>query len=188
MSEDLIEVRKNKVAELKNRDVNPYAGRYEVRQTVREAMAFDDEAEAQTAGRIMASRGFGKLVFATIQDRSGRGQISFQKKNFTPEQWWSIQKGLDIGDLIGVSGGMWTTQKGEKTLEVKELTFLSKGLRPLPEKWHGLKDKEATYRQRYLSLVMDEQARDDFYVRSRVISMIRRFLDEHGILEVETPI
>lgn len=187
MSQDLLQVRREKLAQLREAGVLAYAERYETTHTVQEALAQDDGSTARIAGRLMSLRSFGKLAFAHLRDRSGRGQISFKKPELD-EQAKLILKYCDTGDFLGVEGEVWTTKTGEKTLNVRKLEFLSKGLTPLPEKFHGLKDQEAIYRQRYLDILMNEGSQYNFEVRSRVIRTIRQFLDDNQFLEVETPI
>ncbi len=138
------------------------------------------------AGRVMAIRSFGKAAFIHIQDRSGRLQL-YLKKDTLGEETWPIAKSLDVGDIIGAHGTLFRTKTDELTLEAASLRLLSKGLRPLPEKWHGLKDVEARYRQRYLDLMVNPQAREVFIKRTEVIRLIREFLNSRDYVEVETP-
>ncbi|MDP2839006.1 MAG: lysine--tRNA ligase [Syntrophales bacterium] len=140
------------------------------------------------AGRLMAVRDFGKGAFISIQDRKGRLQ-AFLRKNQLGEKAFSLFKRLDIGDIIWVAGRVFKTRTGELTIDVEEngLRLLSKSLRPLPEKWHGLTDVEIRYRQRHLDLIVNPEVRKVFHQRSRIISLIRRFMEERDFLEVETP-
>ena len=140
------------------------------------------------AGRLMAVRDFGKGAFISIQDRKGRLQ-AFLRKNQLGEKTFSLFKRLDIGDIIWVAGRVFKTRTGELTIDVEEngLRLLSKSLRPLPEKWHGLTDVEIRYRQRHLDLIVNPEVRKVFQQRSRIISLIRRFMEERDFLEVETP-
>ncbi len=191
-----IQVRKQKLEALRELGVNPYGSRYEVRDRAydiakRHGGMTHDELEAahvacRLAGRIVALRKFGKAAFAHIQDATGRIQI-YLKKDVLPEEQFKIMKVLDIGDHIGVEGVLFMTKTEELTIEVSELTFLAKALRPLPEKWHGLTDIEIRYRQRYVDLIVNPDVKDTFFRRNRIIKAIRRFLDERGFLEVETP-
>nr|MBI3614304.1 lysine--tRNA ligase [Nitrospirota bacterium] len=147
------------------------------------------EAERVTcriAGRIVALRRFGKAAFAVLQDGADRLQV-YLKKDLLTEQAYKVCEGLDLGDWIGVSGHLFRTKTNELTVEVGELTFLSKALRPLPEKWHGLTDVETRYRQRYVDLIANPSVHAIFAARSRIIAGIRAFLIEKGFLEVETP-
>ncbi len=138
------------------------------------------------AGRIMAIRSFGKATFAHIQDHSGKIQIFLQKKILGEEKYKFFKK-LDIGDIIGVSGTLFKTRTGELTLNVENLSLVTKSFRPLPEKYHGLKDVEARYRQRYVDLIVNPRVKEIFRTRTKILKLIRNFLDERGFLEVETP-
>jgi len=137
------------------------------------------------AGRIIAMRDFGKAAFAHIQDATGRVQIYF-KKDLLGEKYVIVKK-LDIGDIVGLKGRLFRTRTNELTVEVDELTFLTKSLRPLPEKWHGLKDIEMRYRQRYVDLIVNPEVRQTFMKKSAIIKAIRDFLEAKGFVEVETP-
>ncbi|HJU04051.1 MAG TPA: lysine--tRNA ligase [Nitrospiraceae bacterium] len=138
------------------------------------------------AGRIVGLRRFGKAAFAVLQDGADRVQV-YLKKDRLDEQAWRVAEQLDLGDWIGVSGHLFRTKTNELTVEVETLTFLSKALRPLPEKWHGLTDVETRYRQRYVDLIANPEVHAIFVTRSRIIAGIRSFLIEKGFLEVETP-
>ncbi|MEK6583519.1 MAG: lysine--tRNA ligase, partial [Nitrospirota bacterium] len=139
-----------------------------------------------TAGRVVALRSFGKAAFSHIQDHAGRIQI-YIKKEIVGEDLYSLFKKIDIGDFIGVEGILFRTKTGELTVEVEKFSLLSKSLRPLPEKWHGLSDIEIRYRQRYVDLIVNPEVKNVFILRSKIIKAIREFLDNHGFLEVETP-
>jgi lysyl-tRNA synthetase class 2 len=142
-------------------------------------------AHTTVAGRIIALRDFGKACFAHIQDATGKIQI-YMKRDLIGEKF-SLVKSLDIGDMIGVTGRLFRTKTKELTIEVADMVFLSKSLRPLPEKWHGLKDIEMRYRQRYVDLIVNPQVKEIFAKRSALIKAIRDFLDAQGFIEVETP-
>ena len=142
--------------------------------------------EVAVAGRLLAKRVMGKLSFATLQDRSGRIQL-FLQRNLLGEAQYQSFKQLDIGDIVSVQGMLARTNKGELSVKATELRLLAKSLRPLPEKWHGLTDTEARYRQRYLDLIMNPESRAVFAARSAIIQAVRRYFDERGFLEVETP-
>lgn len=187
-TKNFLKSRRQKLANLREQRIEPYAERYETTHTVREALAQEDGARARVAGRMTAFRSFGKLAFADLRDRSGRGQISLKKANLSEDARWLLSNAIDTGDFIGCEGTVWTTKTGEKTLDVESLAFLAKSLLPLPEKWHGLRDKEAIYRQRYLDLLMNAGSQEKFETRSKVIRAIRHFLDDNAFLEVETPI
>ena len=139
------------------------------------------------AGRLMSRRDFGKAIFAHIQDESGRIQIFIKKDELGPEKFKLFKKYFDLGDIIGVEGPLFRTKTGELTVQVKELWLVTKALRPLPEKYHGLQDVELRYRRRYLDLIMNERVREIFRTRSRIIQYFRAYFSSQGFLEVETP-
>jgi lysyl-tRNA synthetase class 2 len=141
--------------------------------------------QATIAGRLLGLRDFGKLIFAPLQDRTGRLQVGFQKARL--EAWWEQRKWLDGGDQVAVTGELGFTQKGELTLWASAVRLLAKSVAPPPEKWHGLADVEQRYRRRYVDLWASEGVREVFVLRSRMLSLVRRFLEERGFLEVETP-
>ena len=193
---ELIQQRFKKLAEISALGAKPYAGRFAVTasaqklsdaygQTTKEELEAR-RTEATVAGRIVAMRSFGKASFSHIQDGSGRVQLYFQK-NTLGEERYSIFKKLDIGDFIGVKGFLFRTRTNELTLEVEDFTLLSKSLRPLPEKWHGLTDVELRYRQRYVDLIVNPEVKNVFVTRTKIVHAIRKFLNERGYLEVETP-
>ena len=188
MSKNFLEARREKLDNLREKGILPFAERFETTHTISEALSQEDGASARIAGRLMSYRSFGKLAFAHLRDRSGRGQVSFRKKEISEEAQWLLANAIDTGDFLGCEGAIWTTKTGEKTLNVEKLTFLAKSMMPLPEKWHGLRDKEAIYRQRYLDLVMSFESQQRFEARSRLIQSVRRYLDGIGFLEVETPV
>ena len=145
------------------------------------------EAEVKMAGRVMAIRGHGKTCFMDMQDKTGRMQL-YVRKDVLGEEDYSLVKMMDIGDTIGVTGIPFRTRMGEVSIKVVKMEMLSKSLRPLPEKWHGLKDIETRYRQRYVDLIVNPEVRDTFVKRSQIIRSVREVLDSHDFLEVETPI
>lgn len=145
------------------------------------------EAEVKLAGRVMAIRGHGKTCFMDMQDKTGRMQL-YVRKDVLGEEDYSLVKMMDIGDTIGVTGIPFRTHMGEVSIKVVKMEMLSKSLRPLPEKWHGLKDIETRYRQRYVDLIVNPEVRDTFVKRSQIIRSVREVLDSHDFLEVETPI
>ncbi len=187
MAQKFLKHRREKLENLRSKGILAYGERYEVTHTIAQAFALGEGKTASIAGRLMAMRKFGKLSFAHLKDRSGAGQISFKKLQLDEDSLF-ILSNLDIGDFIGVQGTLWTTQKGEVTLNVEKLEFLSKSMMPLPDKFSGLKDQEAIYRQRYLDLLMNDGVQERFITRSKVIRTIRRFLDDNDFMEVETPI
>jgi lysyl-tRNA synthetase class 2 len=147
-----------------------------------------EDVEVSVAGRLITLRPMGKALFAHLQDATGKLQIYLRQDILGDASFKDFEELVDPGDLLGVRGRLFRTNTGELTVEVKEWVLLAKSLHPLPEKWHGLKDVEVRYRQRYLDLIANEHARKVFFLRSRLISEIRKFLDSKGFLEVETPI
>src|SRR5699024_4409456 len=138
------------------------------------------------AGRLLAKRVMGKLSFATLQDRSGRIQL-FVQRDLLGEDAYKAFKKLDIGDIVGARGALGRTNKGELSVRATQLRLLTKSLRPLPEKWHGLTDTEARYRQRYVDLIMNPESRAVFAARSGIVREARSYFEARGFLEVETP-
>ncbi|MBK9385658.1 MAG: lysine--tRNA ligase [Planctomycetes bacterium] len=180
-------VRLEKLAKLRELGIQPYPERYDTTSTCLGARALPDGAKVRIAGRLMLFRSFGKLNFGHLQDPSGRVQVSFQRGELDEATLKWVTKLTDIGDFLGIEGELWTTKAGERTVQARAVSFLGKSLRPLPEKWHGLHDTDARYRRRYLDLLMSEETRRVFHVRSRVVSLVRSYLDQNGFLEVETP-
>jgi len=193
---ELIQQRLKKLAEIRAMGTKPYAGRFDVShsaQALQDAylQSTKEDIEAKrvqvtVAGRIVAMRSFGKAGFSHIQDGSGRIQIYFQKNTLGDEQYALFRK-LDIGDFIGIKGMLFRTKTNELTIDVGNVTLLSKSIRPLPEKWHGLTDVELRYRQRYVDLIVNPEVKKVFILRTKIIQSIRKFLNERGYLEVETP-
>ena len=184
---DLIAQRREKLEKLRARGVAPFGAAFETSGTI--AQVREKFAEGETlraAGRITAHRNMGKSHFVDLRDSTGRIQVYIHAKEVGPETIETFEL-LDIGDFIGVEGECFLTKTGEPTLKVRSLSVLGKSLRPLPEKWHGLQDVEARYRQRYLDLLTNEQSRSIFEKRIVIMREIRRFMEEHGFLEVETP-
>ncbi len=182
MSYEMREIRIKKKEELENLGIEPY-GRKFLKTNISDVK---EEGVVKVAGRIMALRKHGNASFADIVDSSGKIQIYF-KKDVIGEKNYEIFKKIDIGDIIGVEGDIFKTKTGEKTILVKSFTILSKSLRPLPEKWHGLKDIEIRFRQRYLDLIMNPDVREIFKRRIEILKYIREFLNSIGFIEVETP-
>lgn len=186
---ELLAERRKKLKEYREMGIEPYGGRFQVSCRAEQILADFEGFEGEhlkIAGRIMAKREHGKASFAHIQDRSGQIQIYVRLDN-VGEDKYEVFKKLDIGDIIGVEGKVFKTKKGETTIEVKELALLSKSLRPLPEKWHGLKDVDLRYRQRYLDLIVNPEVKEVFLIRNRVLKAMRDFLNDKDFLEVETP-
>ncbi|MDQ3118986.1 MAG: lysine--tRNA ligase [Verrucomicrobiota bacterium] len=184
---ELIAQRRNKLENLQARGVAAFGAAFETSgsiSTVREMFAEDETLRA--AGRITAHRDMGRSHFVDLRDATGRMQVYLQTKELGPDLM-EIFGLLDLGDFLGVEGTCFVTKTGEPTLKVKSFQVLGKSLRPLPEKWHGLQDVEARYRQRYLDLLTNEQSRVVFEKRFRLVREMRRFLEDRGFLEVETP-
>ncbi len=193
---ELLQKRKEKISAMKAAGIELYPNGGKVKDTTAEIISrfgsLDHdalegvEARVAVAGRIMAVRDFGKAAFFTLQDRTGRLQCYINKKTVS-EAVFSLFRSLDIGDIAGVTGRLFRTKTDELTAEAAELRLLAKAVRPLPEKWHGLTDVETRYRQRHLDLIANPKVREVFARRSRIIQLLRRFLDERDFLEVETP-
>lgn len=183
-------IRLQKLEELKGKDNDPFTlTKFERTHWAKDILEqFDDleNSDVAVAGRIVALRVHGKASFAHLQDETGRIQIYAQIGDLGEQAYEEFQK-LDIGDILGVKGQAFRTRRGEITVQGKEVVLLAKALRPLPEKWHGLKDVELRYRQRYVDLIVNPEVKQTFVIRSKAIRAARRFLDEKGFLEVETP-
>ena len=168
---------------------NPYPERFERTHELYEVRDLPDGVDGvRAAGRIMSMRKMGKLSFLTIADIEGKIQIAVKKDVVGKEASDFLKKGFDLGDFFGVEGETFTTQMGEKTIRAKQIFFLGKSLRPLPEKFHGIQDTEICYRQRYLDLYMNDETKERFLKKYRFITEIRRYLEENGYIEIETPI
>ena len=184
---ELITVRTEILAKLRELGIDPYGAKFEVTITPGDLKAtFENEKPVTLAGRLLAIRDMGKSVFATIGDVHGRIQIYLNKKGVS-ETDWAAWKLMDMGDWIGVEGETFTTGKGEPSVQVAKLTVLSKALRPMPDKWHGVSDRETKYRKRHLDLMSNQSSADLFVKRSQMVAEIRSFLHERDFLEVETP-
>ncbi|GAB4537103.1 MAG: lysine--tRNA ligase [Thermodesulfovibrionia bacterium] len=192
---ELIQERIKKLERLRDLGIDPYGIPFDVKDRASELLqrygqkGKEDLNSASynctIAGRIISMRDFGKASFAHVQDGSGRIQVYFRKDILGDR--YGLLKNVDIGDILGIRGRLFRTKTDELTIEVNDLSFLCKSLRPLPEKWHGLRDVEIRYRQRYLDLIVNPDVKDIFLKRSRLIRTIRDFLDERGFIEVETP-
>jgi lysyl-tRNA synthetase class 2 len=184
---DLIAQRRHKLEALQARGVSGFGAAFTTSGTVSEVREkFAEGVVLRVAGRITAHRDMGKSHFVDLRDATGRIQVYVQTKELGPEMM-ELFGLLDLGDFIGVEGSCFVTKTGEPTLKVSSMQVLSKALRPLPEKWHGLQDVEARYRQRYLDLATNEHSRGVFEKRILMVREMRRFLEERGFLEVETP-
>ncbi len=188
--------RLEKLDRIRARGTNPYPYGYHRSHTTEQAIALLKQNEASgeksapvvnVAGRIMANRSMGKISFLDIHDSSGKLQL-FLNRDLLPSGNLELFKDIDIGDIIGASGKLFRTRTGEPTVQVENFTLLAKSLQPLPEKWHGLVDVDTRYRQRYLDLISNPEAKQTFKMRSQIITAVRQFLNQRGFLEVETPI
>ncbi|MEG9198624.1 lysine--tRNA ligase [Lactococcus lactis] len=194
---DQMKVRREKMEELREKGISPFGKKFirttdsgELHQNFDADSKEDLEAKALTAmiaGRMMTKRGKGKVGFANLQDREGQIQI-YVRKDIVGEENYDIFKKSDLGDILGVEGDVMKTDTGEVTVKATRLTHLSKALRPLPEKWHGLTDTETRYRKHYLDLISNHESLERFRMRSNIISSVRKYLDDRGYLEVETPV
>ena len=188
---EILRVRREKLRELQESGNDPYQiTKYPVDNDSAAIKANFDQLEGKPvsiAGRMMSKRGMGKVSFCDLQDRSGRIQL-YARKDEMDEAEYNRFKKYDIGDILGVQGVVFRTQRGEMSVRVEKVTLLSKSLLPLPEKYHGLKDTDARYRQRYVDLIVNPEVKDVFVKRSQIISAIREYLDSHAFLEVETPV
>ena len=195
--EELLRSRREKLANLRQRGINPFPPRFQRTNTAEDAAALFQEEEKQkgegartapvsVAGRIMSMRVMGKAAFLDLRDGTGRIQAHLRRDLLGEE--YHLTKQLDIGDFLGASGPLFRTRTGEVTVEAQHLTVLAKSLRPLPEKWHGLKDIEQRYRQRYVDLISNPDVKTIFVQRSKIINSLRSFLNARGFIEVDTPV
>ena len=185
-----MQIRRDKLAEYEADGIYPFGQRFVVKDYAKDIkedffLKYDGQPVV-IAGRLMTIRSHGKTAFANIRDKSGDIQVYF-RKDVLGEEAYKYVKMLDIGDIIGVEGHVFKTHTGEVTIKVNKLTLLSKSLRPLPEKWHGLKDTELRYRQRYVDLIVNPEVRDTFVKRSQIVAKIREYMMRDGFMEVETP-
>ena len=183
-----VEIRKAKIDFLKENGVIPYVDRFDKTHSVLQARALEEGAEVKIAGRIIFRRIMGKFGFLKIQDVQASIQVSVGRNELSEEEYDFYKKLIDIGDFVGITGEIYKTQTGEITVRANKVELLSKAMRPLPEKFHGLVDIEQKYRQRYLDLISNEESRKVMLGRSKMTSFIRRYLEQHGFIEVETPI
>ena len=188
---EILQIRRDKLKALQDAGMNPFEiTRYDVTHHAQEVKDNFDALEGRQvaiAGRLMSKRGMGKVSFCDLQDKSGRIQL-YARKDEMDEEAYNRFKKFDIGDIVGVRGEVFRTQKGEMSIRAHEITLLSKSLQPLPEKFHGLTDKELRYRQRYVDLIMNPESKRNFEIRSKFVAFLRRYLDNLGFMEVETPV
>ncbi|MED1205983.1 lysine--tRNA ligase [Heyndrickxia acidicola] len=193
---DLLQVRREKLAALREKGLDPFGKRFDRTHTTQSIKDLyenltkeeleEKDITATIAGRIMTKRGKGKAGFAHVQDLQGQIQL-YVRKDAVGEEQYEIFDSVDLGDIVGVTGTVFKTKVGELSIKVKDFVLLTKSLRPLPDKFHGLKDVEQRYRQRYLDLIMSNDSKTTFVTRSLIIQSMRRYLDNNGYLEVETP-
>lgn len=193
---EMLQIRRGKLDELRELGIDPFGKKYERTNHAGEliskydGMTHDELEEANVkvsvAGRLMAKRGMGKAIFAHVQDLSGKIQV-YVRQDSVPADKFAAFRLLDLGDIIGVTGTVFKTKTGETTIKVDDVEILTKSLYPLPDKYHGLKDVELRYRQRYVDLIINPEVQQTFILRSRIIQSMRRYLDSLGYLEVETP-
>ena len=188
---EILKVRRDKLAALRAEGRDPFQEtRFDVThhaQDIKDNFDALEGSEVRVAGRLMSKRGMGKVSFCDLQDKSGRIQLYARKDEMDEEEYNRFKK-YDIGDIVGVVGEVFRTQRGEMSVRAKKITLLSKSLRPLPEKYHGLTDKEARDRQRYVDLIINPESKRNFEIRSKFVAFLRRYLDSLGFMEVETPV
>ena len=192
---ELLKVRRDKLAEFKARGMDPFPYRFErdsnaaqIQEKFGHLQGHEESPkEVKIAGRVMTKRGHGKACFLTLQDDTGRLQV-YAKEDVIGPAPYELFYLLDMGDIIGVTGPVFRTKMGELTVRITKWTLLCKSLHPLPEKWHGLQDKELRYRERYVDLMVNPDVKEVFVKRSRILSSIRKFLEGRGFMEVETPL
>ena len=186
--EEIIKERERKIQELKELGVNPYAYKFEKKNLVKDCLRAKLNAGVKTAGRIMTKREIGKIIFSDLMDFTGRIQLVFQAGKTGKKDFGFFSRYIDIGDIIGVEGKIIRTKTGQQTILVKKLKLLTKSVLPLPDKWHGLQDKEERYRKRYLDLIMNPEIRKIFDTKRKIFDSIREFMKSRDFREVETPI
>ena len=188
---ELLRIRREKLKALQDEGRDPFQiTKFDVThhtQDIKDNFDAMEGSAVSVAGRLMSKRGMGKVSFCDLQDKTGRIQI-YARKDEMDEVTYDRFKKYDIGDIVGVKGEVFRTQRGEMSVRAREITLLSKSLRPLPEKFHGLTDKEIRYRQRYVDLIMNPESKRNFEIRSRFVAYLRRYLDDLGFMEVETPV
>ena len=188
---ELLRIRREKLKALQDEGRDPFQiTKFDVThhtQDIKDNFDALEGSEVSVGGRLMSKRGMGKVSFCDLQDKTGRIQIYARKDEMDEENYNRFKK-YDIGDIVGVKGEVFRTQRGEMSVRAREITLLSKSLRPLPEKFHGLTDKEIRYRQRYVDLIMNPESKRNFEIRSRFVAYLRRYLDDLGFMEVETPV
>lgn len=186
--EEIIKEREKKISELRKKGIDPYANKFDKKDSVSKTLKAKLGTKVKTAGRVMTKREIGKIVFSDLQDFSGKIQIVLQGKETLAKDFDFFCKYIDIGDIIGIEGKIIKTKTGQHSILVKKPTLLTKSLLPLPSKWHGFQDKEEKYRKRYLDLIMNPQVKEVFKKKHIFWKSIRDFMEGEGFMEVETPV
>ena len=186
--EEIIKERERKIQELKKQKVNPYAYRFDKRDSVEKAIKSKEGTKIRTAGRIMTKREIGKIAFSVLQDFTGKIQLVFQEGKTGKKDFDFFKRYIDTGDIAGIEGKIFKTKTGEHSILVKNLKLLTKSILPLPDKWHGLQDKEERYRKRYIDLIMNPEIKKVFEARRKIFESIREFMKSRDFVEVETPV
>ena len=195
---DQTQVRIDKVSQLKEQNINPYSNTFKPNNFISDILkAYSDKTHEELeqeedvfiiSGRVLSKRDFGKSIFFNIKDQTGRIQGFVQKNHIGEEKHKLFKKFVDVGDIVGIVGVLFKTKTEELTLKINDFQILTKSLRPLPEKWHGLQDVEIRYRQRYLDLISNDEIKEKFLTRNKIIKYVKNYLDERKFIEVETPI
>ena len=183
-----VDIRAKKISDLKAMGINPYADKFDCSNTILEARSLPMDTKVSIAGRITFRRAFGKFMFIQLSDIYAKIQVSLSVNEIPEEDYKFFKDVVDIADFVGIEGEIYTTQTGEITVRARKYKLLSKAMLPLPEKFHGLQDIETRYRQRYLDLITNEDTRKVFLGRSKIVSIIRRYLEDNGFIEIESPI
>lgn len=183
-----VDIRAKKISDLKAMGINPYADKFDCSNTILEARSLPMDTKVSIAGRITFRRAFGKFMFIQLSDIYAKIQVSLSVNEIPEEEYKFFKDFVDIADFVGIEGEIYTTQTGEVTVRARKYKLLSKAMLPLPEKFHGLQDIETRYRQRYLDLITNEDTRKVFLGRSKIVSIIRRYLEDNGFIEIESPI
>jgi lysyl-tRNA synthetase class 2 len=185
---DHIKPRLEKREKLIDKGIDPYGGRFDVSESIASARENPTpDRDVRLAGRVLSHRDMGKSLFADIKDSTAKIQIYIKKQDIGDEQFDLFKNYIDLGDIVGVTGKLFTTHAGELTVKAESVTMLSKAIQPLPKEWYGIKDVETRLRQRYLDLLLNDNVRDTLLARSRIVAEIRKFLNSRGFIEVETP-
>ncbi|MBU0756185.1 MAG: hypothetical protein KJ645_13665, partial [Planctomycetes bacterium] len=188
MAIEFDKVRLEKIAQMREAGINPYPDRFSPTHDLKDAPALaEGTRDVAVSGRIVALRDMGNLVFGKLQDMTGGFQFILEKKTTGPDRLKWAKKNLDLGDHIGLEGYIYVTKRGEVSIMAESFMLLSKGLLPLPEKWHGLQETELCYRKRYLDLIANSESRDRFLTCIRANRALRRFLEDRGFQETLTP-